>query len=125
MREAQPLGRPMQPITICAYEVDAEPVVAALDESVCAGLGVSRAELSCPTWEAEMLAGKVPASQALSDRLIGQGYAGMLVESFAAGTDATDVNLVLWRWGAEVPCRVTLLDDENRLSARKAPPMTD
>lgn len=32
IREAQPLGRPMQPLTLCAYEVDIEPVVDTLDE---------------------------------------------------------------------------------------------
>ena len=32
IREAQPLGRPMQPLTLYACEVDVEPVVDALDE---------------------------------------------------------------------------------------------
>ena len=32
IREAQPLGRPMQPLTLCAYEVDAEPVFDAMDD---------------------------------------------------------------------------------------------
>ena len=40
IREAQPLGRPMQPLTLCAYEVDAEPVLDALDEERRRALGV-------------------------------------------------------------------------------------
>ncbi|MBB6014070.1 RES domain-containing protein, partial [Aquamicrobium lusatiense] len=27
-----------------------------------------------------------------------------------------DLNLVLWRWGDAAPCRLTLIDDEGRLS---------
>ena len=65
-----------------------------------------------------MLAGAVPASQALADRLIAAGYVGMRVRSFAVGAGADDVNLVMWRWGANPPARVTLIDDEHRLSGR-------
>ena len=38
MREAQLLGRPMQPLTLCAYEVDIEPIVDTLDEDRCRAL---------------------------------------------------------------------------------------
>ena len=116
IREAQPLGRPMQPLTLCAYEVDAEPVLDALDEESRLGQGVSDADLACPAWEADMLAGKVSASQALADRLIAAGHAGLRVRSFASGAGTGDINLVMWRWGADLPVRVVLVDDENRLS---------
>ena len=119
IREAQPLGRPMQPLTLCAYEVDVEPVFDARDDARCRELGVSDSDLTCPTWEAEMLAGKVPVSQALADRLIAEGYSGIRVRSFAAGTGADDLNLVLWRWGPERPNRIVLIDDEGRLTARQ------
>ena len=116
IREAQPLGRPMQPLTLCAYEVDVEPVFDTLDPVRRRKMDVSEADLSCPTWEADMLAGGVPASQALADRLIEAGYAGMRVQSFAAGAGPEDLNLVLWRWGADRPVQVRLVDDEGRLS---------
>ncbi len=115
IREAQPLGRSMQPVTLCAYEVDSEPVFDTRDDDQCAALGVDDAELACPAWETEMLEGAVPASQALADRLIDAGYVGMLVRSFAAGTGADEFNLVLWSWGKERPSRVVLIDDEGRL----------
>ena len=117
IREAQPLGRPMQPLTICTYDVDVEPVFDTLDKAQRRTLGVKLSDLACPTWEAEMHAGLVPASQALADRLIAAGYAGMRVRSFVAGTRAGDLNLVLWTWGDARPTRVTLIDDEGRLSA--------
>ena len=117
IREAEPLGRSMQPLTLCAYEVDTEPVFDALDQARRAALGVSDLELLCPNWEAEMLKGKVPPSQALADRLIALGYAGMRIQSFAAGAGPDDVNLVLWNWGTARPSRVILIDDERRLSS--------
>ena len=120
IREAQPLGRPMQPLTLCAYEVDAEPVFDALDEERRRALGVLDSDIACAAWEAEMLVGGVPASQALADRLISAGYAGMRVRSFAAGAGVDDVNLVMWRWGSERPARVVLIDDEGRLSGGPA-----
>ena len=48
IREAQPLGRSMQPITLCAYEVDAEPVFDTRDNSQRVALKVSESELACP-----------------------------------------------------------------------------
>ena len=119
IREAQPLGRPMQPLTLCAYDVDAEPVFDTQDEARRRALGVNDFELSCPTWEAEMLSGELPASQALADRLIAEGYSGMRVRSFAAGTGPDDLNLVMWSWSARRPARVVLIDDEGRLTGRR------
>ena len=60
------------------------------------------ADIACPAWEAEMLAGGIPASQALADRLIAAGYAGIRVRSFAAGAGVDNVNLVMWRWGPSI-----------------------
>ena len=119
IREAH--GRSMQPITLCTYEVDAEPVFDTRDNSQRVALKVSDSELACPAWEAEMLEGRVPASQALADRLIEAGYVGMLVRSFAAGTGVDEFNLVLWSWGNHRPSRVTLIDDEGRLSRGREP----
>lgn len=118
IREAQPLGRPMQPLVLCAYAVDAEPVFDASDSESRREMGVAESDLACPTWEADMLAGRVPASQALADRLIADGFAGMRVRSFAAGTGPDDLNLVLWRWGDDRPARIALIDDEGRLRSR-------
>ena len=75
---------------------------------------------ACLAWEAEMLAGSIPASQAPADRPIAAGYAGMRVGSFAAGAGVDDVNLVMWRWDSERPARVVLVDDEGRLSGGPA-----
>ena len=39
----------------------------------------------------------------------------MRVQSFAAGTGADDLNLVMWRWISDRPVRAVLIDDEGRL----------
>ena len=119
VREAQPLGRPMQPLTLCAYEVYAEPVFDASSEVCRRSLDVGEFDLTCPNWEADMLDGAIPVSQVLADRLISAGYVGMRVRSFASGSGADDFNLVMWKWGAHRPALVVLVDDEGRLSGRR------
>ena len=119
IREAQPLGRPLQPLTLCAYEVDVEHVFDAEDGEQRRALGVRVSDLACPMWESEMLSSELPASQALADRLIAEGYSSMRVRSFAAGTGPDDLNLVMWRWSPTRPARIVLIDDEGRLNGRR------
>ena len=116
LREAIPLGRPLQPILLCAYHVDAEPIFDSRNKVQCADHGVTDSDLHCPAWRTVMYGGAVPASQALADRLIGSGFVGMLVRSFAAGAGPEDVNLVFWRWGDRLPSRVVVVDEPGRLS---------
>ncbi len=115
IREATPLGRPMQPLTLCAYDVDAEPVVNATDPAQLRDREVLEADLACPTWEADMLDRSVAASQRLAERLVAAGYVGMLVRSFAIGASKEDLNLVMWRWADVHPARVVVIDEEGRL----------
>ena len=106
----------MQPLVLRACEIDAEPVFDARDGERRRALGARGSDLSCPGWEAGVLAGGTPASQALADRPIASGHAGMRVPSFAAGAGPDDLNLVLWRRGPERPARAVQIDDEGRLS---------
>ena len=105
----------MQPLTLCAYEVDVEPLFDATDQARLDETGADQAELACETWESDMLRGEVAASQALAERLVAAGYVGMRVRSFAVGANSDDLNLVLWRWGNEHPIRVAVIDEEDRL----------
>ena len=116
IQEATPLGRPMQPLTLCAYEVDADPVFDTSDPSQLRESGFREADLACPTWEADMLDGRVAASQRFAESLVEAGYVGMLVRSFAVGASEDDVNLVMWRWGDIYPTRVTVIDEQDRLA---------
>ncbi len=82
----------MQPLVLCACEVDAEPVCDTGDDRERPESSVSEADLACPTWEAEMLARAVPRSQALADRLVAAGQVGIVVPSFAHGAGAANAN---------------------------------
>ena len=105
----------MQPLVLCSYELDADPVFDALDPGERAARSVSQADLDCPAWREELFSGREPASHTLAERLVSAGYAGMRYRSYAMGATENDVNLVLWRWGSELPSRLNLIDDENRL----------
>ena len=120
MREANPLGRPFQPLTLCRYRVDVEPVFDACDPAALASQGAAMTDLVDPLCERTMLDGKVPASQALADRLIAVGFAGMLVQSFARDALPADLNLVLWNWGPDLPIKVEVVDDDGRLPQNRS-----
>lgn len=115
LMEASPLGRPFQPLTLCSYAVDATPIFDGRDPAALASQGATRADLADPYWQRTMLEGRMSASQGFADRLIAAGFAGLLVESFARGAGADDLNLVFWRWGPDLPSRVVVIDDEGRL----------
>ena len=115
LREASPLGRPFQPLTLCSYDVDIEPIFDARDEASLAGQGAGIPDLADPGWERMMLEKRVPASQALADRLIKAGFAGMLIRSFVRGAEPQETNLICWQWGPDLPTRVSVIDGEARL----------
>ena len=116
--EASRIGIPLQPVLLCCYEVDSEPVFDATDVEALAVIGSTPEDLDS-RWRRDRREGRVSASQALADRLLCGGYAGMLAPSFRVGASPEDRNLVLWSWSDALPSRVRLLDDEGRLAARR------
>ena len=104
----------LTPYVLCSYDVDCEDIADLRTEAGRAELGVALADLAC-AWGDALIAGREPASWAVVRRLIGEGYAGVLVPSFANGATDDDRNLVLWRWGAEAPHRVQVYDPSGRL----------
>lgn len=110
----QGFSRRMQPLTICEYDVDCEPVADLRTAEGRAAVGVDPADLEC-AWLGLMLDGEEPPSWRVADRLARDGHAGLLVRSFVPGASADDVDLVLWRWGEEPPRRVTVFDPSGRL----------
>lgn len=116
IREANQIGT-LQPTTLVAMQADIAPVFDAADAAALAGQGMSPADLAADDWRARMLAGDAAPTQALAERLVAAGYAAMQVPSFAKGADAGALNLILWRWGSDLPARLVVVDDEGRLSA--------
>lgn len=108
-----------QPLTICAYDVDSEPVLDLTDPSGLNDLGFSPATLACP-WEDLADQGKMPPSWELAKTLITRGVAGIVAPSFAPGATGNDRNLVFWAWSDSPPSRVIVIDDERRLPTTAA-----
>lgn len=115
LREANQAGS-LQPTTLVSYDADIERVFDSRDDAALRAEGMDSAALCDPTWRNQMKASGEARTQAFARRLVAAGYHGLLVRSFAPGATDDDLNLVLWKWGDQAPCRLTLTDDENRLS---------
>ena len=115
LREANQVGN-LQPTTLVSYDADIEGVFDSRDEAALAAEGMDAAGLADATWRDQMKTMGEARTQAFARRLIGAGHNGLLVRSFAPGSSADDLNLVLWRWGGRAPSRLVLIDDEKRLS---------
>jgi RES domain-containing protein len=115
VREANQVGA-LQPTTLVSYHADIDAVFDSRDEDALAFEGMDAAALADRTWRDQTKLNAQARTQVFARRLIAGGYNGLLVRSFAAGSDADDMNLVLWRWGDAPPARLTLIDDEGRLS---------
>ncbi len=115
LREANQVGN-LQPTTLVSYNADIEHVFDSRDDSELLKYDMDAAALADTTWRDQMKATGEAKTQAFVRRLINARYDALLVRSFAPGATAEDLNLVLWRWGAEAPARLVLIDDENRLS---------
>lgn len=115
LREANQAGS-LQPTTLVSYEAEIEGIFDTRDEIALAGQGMSADALAASTWRDEMKAAGEARTQAFASRLFAIGFNGLLVRSFAAGATADDLNIVLWKWGDKAPSRLTLIDDEHRLS---------
>lgn len=108
-----------QPLTICSYDVESEPVLDLTDLSSFNNLGFSPATLACP-WEDLADQGKTPPSWELAKALMASGAAGIIVPSFAPGATENDKNLVFWSWSDNPLSCVTVIDDEKRLPGTAA-----
>ncbi|MCD2178839.1 RES family NAD+ phosphorylase [Rhizobium sp. C1] len=114
LREANQVGS-LQPTTLVSYDADIEPVFDSRDDAALRAQGMDAAGLTDPTWRDQMNKRGEADTQCFARRLLEAGYHGLLVRSFAAGAGLGDLNLVLWRWGPDLPARLILIDDENRL----------
>lgn len=115
LREASQIGN-LQPTTLVSYDANIESVFDSRDEAALAAVDMDATALADSTWRDQMKTVGESKTQGFARRLIEAGYNGLLVRSFAAGSGADDMNLVLWRWASLPPARLVLIDDENRLS---------
>lgn len=103
------------PLTVCSYGVDVSDIVDLRSESGRNAVRVSLGDLGC-AWALDIAEGREPPSWATAAKLRRAGAAGLLVQSFARGTRPDrHHNLVLWKWGSDLPHRVTVHDPASRL----------
>lgn len=115
LREANQAGS-LQPTTLVSYDAEVDGVFDTRDEATLAAEGIDAADLADDTWRDQMKAIGEARTQGFARGLIARGYRAMLVRSFAPGATKDDLNMVLWQWSDSPPSRLTLIDDENRLS---------
>lgn len=115
LREANQVGT-LQPITLVAYQADIGPLLDGRNAAALAPFSLAPGALADPAWRDRMLSGKPVPTQDLAQAAIMQGFAGILVPSFARGAAAGALNLVLWVWDRQI----SLVDDDDRLGLRGA-----
>lgn len=113
LKEANQVGS-LQPTVLVSYRADLGPVFDSRDQRVLADRGLAPEQLSNDDWRLAMLEGRPVPTQELAVSLARDGFAGLLVRSFARAAGPANLNLVLWRWqGAGGALEV--IDDEDRL----------
>ncbi|EPX78596.1 RES family NAD+ phosphorylase [Litoreibacter arenae] len=114
LREANQVGS-LQPTILVSYAADLGPVFDTRDEGALEQYSMTAALLADPAWRTRMLDGQAVPTQDFARSLIGDGFAGLLIRSFAKGAAASDFNIVLWNWTGD-GCTLSVVDDEDRLS---------
>ena len=110
----QGLTQRMLPLTMCEYDVDCDPVADLRADVGRDRHGVTMAELGC-AWLRHLRDGEQAPSWLIAERLEADGFTGILAPSFVPNATAANCNLILWRWGPDLPNRAVVFDPTGRL----------
>ena len=113
LREANQVGS-LQPTILVSYTADLGPIFDTRDQVGLRRYEMTEAMLADSAWRMKMLDSLSVPTQDFAGSLIADGFAGLLIRSFAKGASASDFNIVLWNWNRE-GCVLTVVDDEDRL----------
>ncbi len=119
VREVSQIGQPLQPTMLVTYAIDVDPIFDGTDVLALAAYNMAQADLARNDWRVQA----EPVTHAFALALIRDGYAGLRAPSFARGAGPASLNLILWKWGPDLPTQVRLIDTEGRLTP--APPTHD
>ncbi|MDD9718742.1 RES family NAD+ phosphorylase [Dinoroseobacter sp. PD6] len=114
LREANQVGS-LQPTILVSYKADLKPIFDTRDHDGLERYGMTASMLGDPAWRMTMLDGQPVPTQDLARALIADRFAGLLIQSFAKGALASDLNIVLWAW-TDNNGSLEVVDDEQRLS---------
>jgi RES domain-containing protein len=103
----------LEPLTIVSYDVDVDDITDLRTASGRHAARVTLADMSC-AWGLDLSEGRQPASWRIANQLR-KNSTGILVPSFANRARPEMHNLVLWKWGPNLPHRVTVYDPSGRL----------
>jgi RES domain-containing protein len=110
----QGFAHKIEPCVLCSYEVDCADIADLRHSEERRRLHVTLADMAC-AWFELSAKGLDPPSWAIARKLIASGLAGILVPSFVNRAAADDQNLVLWKWGKNLPHRVEVYDPSGKL----------
>jgi RES domain-containing protein len=110
----QAFAHKMEPYVLCSYEIDCEDIANLGDDAARNAAGVEESVLSA-AWFAHVAAGTTPPQWTMVIDLVARGSAGALVPSYAPGAMASERNLVLWKWGPDLPHKISVHDPSGRL----------
>lgn len=114
LREANQVGS-LQPTILVSYNADLGPIFDIRHENGLERYGMTAATLADSAWRTRMLDGQEVPTQRFAGNLIADGFAGLLIRSFAKGASESDLNIVLWNW-TRTGCTLGVVGDEGRLS---------
>jgi len=115
----QGFAHKIEPCLLVSYEVDCQHIADLRAGETREALNVNLADMACP-WALDVAQRREPASWRVVNDLIGGGYRGALVPSFAQAAKPHHQNLVLWQWGAKLPNKVEIIDPNGRLPKDQA-----
>ena len=115
----QGFGLKIAPCTMCSYDVDCADIADLRTADGRRTYAVRPEDLGC-AWMNHIAVGGTPPSWTIHDRLTGEGYAGILVASYAPGASTNTSNLVLWDWSDRPPHQVLVFDPNGRLPRNQA-----
>ncbi|HEX4079549.1 MAG TPA: RES domain-containing protein [Rhizomicrobium sp.] len=110
----QGFAHKIEPCVLCSYEVDCDDIADLRHAPDRIRFHVTADDLSC-AWFELAAEGHDPPSWSVARKLTGAGLAGALVPSFVNRAVADDQNLVLWKWGKDLPHRVAVYDPSGKL----------
>jgi RES domain-containing protein len=115
----QGLAMKFVPGTLCSYETDCADLADLRVDEGRKALRVDLKDMAC-AWMDFLARGEDPPSWGIARRLIRDGYAGILVPSFAIGATLDRANLVLWQWGETAPYKAVVYDPQQQLPKDQA-----
>ena len=110
LREANQVGT-LQPTMLIAYEADIGPILDTREASALTRYSLDPTDLADPSWRDLMRKRQPVPTHALAEAATADGFAGILVPSYARGAPAEALNLVLWTWDGFL----ALIDVDDRL----------